>query len=186
MVRSFIAVDLTDENVLRSVAEAQSSLKACKADLKIVDPSNLHFTLKFLGELSMKEVESVKSVLAEVEFKPFQITLRDVGAFPNLKFMRVVWVGVSMGEKDLVTIADSIEEKLRGLGFPAERRRFSPHLTIARVKSQRGHENLLKTIEALRERLFGTQEVSEVKLKKSELTPKGPIYSNIYVCKAQT
>ncbi len=185
MVRSFIAVDLKDEGVIKGIIEMQQSLRDCGADLKLVDPKNLHFTLKFLGELSMKELERVESVIAGIEFNPFKITLHDVGVFPNPNFIRVVWIGVSEGKKDLNKMALAINEKLIRLGFPSERKGFSPHLTIARVRSKNGHVNLLNVMESFRDRLFGSQEVNEVKLKKSDLTPKGPIYTDLYVQKAK-
>ena len=185
LVRSFIAVDLTAGEAVRNIVEAQAALKACGADLKLVEPENLHFTLKFLGELSSKELKDVEDALSEVVFKPFKITLESVGFFPNAKYMRVVWVGVSEGLEALQQVASAVERRIVEKGFPREERGFSPHLTIARVKSSRGREGLLKTVEAWRGRVFGTQEVWEVKLKKSELTPRGPVYTDLYIRKAQ-
>ncbi|MEM2902589.1 MAG: RNA 2',3'-cyclic phosphodiesterase [Candidatus Bathyarchaeia archaeon] len=185
LVRSFIAIDLTVEDAVKRIAEAQAALKACGADLKLVEPENLHFTLKFLGELSSKEVEDVKEALGEVVFKPFKITLENVGFFPNANYIRVVWVGVSEGVEALQKVAAEVERRIVEKGFPRDERGFSPHLTIARVKPSRAREGLLRTVEAWRGRVFGSQEVWEVKLKKSDLTPSGPVYTDLYVRKAQ-
>lgn len=185
MVRSFIAIDLTAEDAVKNIVGAQTALKACGADLKLVEPENLHFTLKFLGELSSMELKEAEEALSGVVFKPFKITLQSMGFFPNAKYVRVVWVGVSEGSEALQRVAADVEREMVGKGFPKDERGFSPHLTIARVKSNRGREELLKTVEAWRGKVFGVQEVWEVKLKKSDLTPAGPIYTDLYVRRAQ-
>jgi 2'-5' RNA ligase len=96
-----------------------------------------------------------------------------------------VWIGVSDGKSGLNEITSIVNEKLIRLGFPSEKRGFSPHLTVARVRSKREHYSLLTTIESFHDRFFGSQEVNEIKLKKSDLTPKGPIYTDLYVRKAK-
>ncbi|MCK4996411.1 MAG: RNA 2',3'-cyclic phosphodiesterase, partial [Thermoplasmatales archaeon] len=96
--------------------------------------------------------------------------------FPNQNYIKVMWIGIENGEQ-IGKIASKIDEKISELGFEKERRRFSAHLTIARVKSAKNKEKLLELIEKYRDIEFGSLKVDTIKLKKSELTPKGPIYT---------
>ena len=106
---------------------------------------------------------------------PFSIKLKGTGVFPNKNYIRIVWIGIKDIEK-LVTIAKNIDEKIAGLGFKKEKRGFSAHLTIGRVKTAKNKDVLLKKIENYSDFDFGIQEVKSIKLTKSDLTPKGPIY----------
>jgi 2'-5' RNA ligase len=116
-----------------------------------------------------------ESVLA---IKPFPITLKGTGVFPNQNYMKVLWIGIT-DEGNIETIARVIDEKLEPLGFKKENRGFSPHLTVGRVKTARNKDQLLKVIENYKAVEFLIQKVQSITLKKSELTPKGPIYTTL-------
>ncbi|RLF38231.1 MAG: RNA 2',3'-cyclic phosphodiesterase [Thermoplasmata archaeon] len=177
MLRSFIAIDVekTDkiEKFWKEVSEAG-------ADLKMVEMENLHITLKFLGSTDEKKIDEIESVMRKSikGMQPFVVKLRGVGFFPNERKIRVIWIGIE-DEGKLAKIAKDMEEGLARIGFSREEKEFSPHLTIARVKSQRKKENLLRIIDKYRRFEFGEIEVSNIRLKKSELTPKGPIYTTL-------
>jgi len=109
---------------------------------------------------------------------PFTITFKDTGVFPNKNYIRVVWIGIHKSDK-LKAIAGNIDESLSKLGFKKEKREFSAHLTIGRVKTARNMELLLKKIEEFSNFDFGKQDIISIKLKKSDLTPKGPIYTTL-------
>jgi 2'-5' RNA ligase len=100
------------------------------------------------------------------------------GVFPDQKYMRVAWIGIKNGEQ-IGKIANKIEEQVSKLGFEKENREFSVHLTIGRVKSAKNKEKLLQVIEKYKDTNFGNYNVDSIKLKKSELTPKGPIYTTL-------
>jgi len=179
-IRSFVAVDVTDSVVLQKIATCRAELSRTGADLRFVESENIHATLRFLGEVSVSVLDQVKNELAQISFQPFVIELTGVGAFPNPRRPNVVWIGMSRGAEELQWIFSQLEPHLRQLGFPADRKGFSPHITIGRVKSGRNRDALFSSIMGMSDLQFGSMTVGSVKLKKSTLTPKGPIYSTIY------
>jgi 2'-5' RNA ligase len=179
MLRSFVAVDI-DEEVRRRLAEVQGRLAATGADLKLVEPENIHVTMKFLGDVPESRLAGLvealeRSVAGEAKFN---IGVKRIGVFPSLSYIRVVWAGVEQGSDELVKIQRKIDGELRSLGFPAERD-FVPHLTIARVRTARMKEQLAAFVKQNAGAEFGVCRVQAVELKHSTLTPKGPIYGTI-------
>ena len=179
-IRSFIAVDLDEPNVRERIISAQRGLDQTRAQLKLVDPSILHLTLRFLGEIPQGTVESVKDAMNGVQFSPFEVEFSGMGAFPNLNRINVVWVGIIRGQEQLNEIFRQLEPKLRQIGLAPDNKGFSPHLTVARVRSAVNKDALADFVSSMREADFGRMPVSVVRLKKSTLTPKGPIYTTIH------
>lgn len=183
LIRSFIAVDL-EENLLEDFRRLQEQLSSSGADLKLVAPGNLHLTLRFLGEIPRSKVEAVIRGLEKIAFKPFRVKFEGVGAFPNLNRPRVLWVGVSEGVEELKALAGRVEEVVLKAGIPRDPKGFTPHLTLARVRSGRNLPSLSRILRELSAVELGAMTVTAVRLKRSVLTPKGPIYSNLYEVKA--
>lgn len=179
MVRSFIAVDIDDDALLNKIIEIQRAITECGADLKVVERENMHLTLRFLGEVGESLIPEIFAIIKEIKFKPIELALKGVGVFPNILFIRVIWVGIAKGEKELSQIASELNVQLRPVKIPSDTRGFSPHLTIARVRSQRNIENVLTYLHEWQDRDFGGFTVNSIKLKKSILTPTGPIYANL-------
>lgn len=178
-MRAFVAVEIADENVLGSIKRLQGEIKV---DAKPVETKNMHFTLLFLGEISDDMAAKVSEQLRTIQFSPFELSFEGVGAFPKPRFPRVIWVGTdSDGADRLVQLAKSVVEKLGALGFRADKP-FKPHVTIFRVKNSTDVTDQLSRYSAAK---FGTLRVSELKLKKSVLTPQGPIYSDLEVIRAR-
>lgn len=180
-LRAFIAVDIEDDRLLDKLLEIQARIMATGADVKIVERENIHVTLRFLGQISKGIADEVISVLKGLKASSFKMKLAGVGAFPNVQKPRVVWVGVSEGAEALKKVYAQLEEGLRRIGFRPEREAFSPHATLARVRSRRGMERLVSTILSLQAEEVGEMVVQRVKLKKSVLTAKGPTYTDLYV-----
>jgi len=182
-MRTFIAIDLNEENV-EKIAGLQSELKKSDADVKWVEPENIHLTLKFLGEISEEQAGQVKNILDKIasDFRPFEVSLTEIGAFPKLDYPRVIWVGIEKGKKETEEIAKNIEDELEKLGFPKEKRPFAAHLTIGRVRTPKNKERLKTVIQTwnLEHRTSNSQIVSSVVLYQSKLTPKGPIYTPLH------
>ena len=178
-IRSFFAFDIEDENVIRRLAEAQSMLANTGADLKLVKPQNIHLTVRFLGNISLPMVDAIYEEMKQVSFAPFEIMLRGLGAFPRLSRPRVVWAGIKKGAAELVNVFEQLEPRLRGLGFKPDTKGFSPHLTIARVRSGRNKVPLAKLVRELENYDFGAVKAECLRLKKSVLTPRGPIYTTL-------
>jgi 2'-5' RNA ligase len=175
--RGFIAIDVT---ATQKILEFEKEIKSTGADVKLVAPENIHITLKFLGDTDEAMVDQIETIIRDAVkgIEPFTIRLQGTGVFPNQKNIRVIWIGIEDGNIP-GTIASTIDEHLALVGFEKEKRGFSSHLTIGRVKTARNKENLIKTMEKYTDIEFGTFIVDSIKLKKSDLTPQGPIYSTI-------
>jgi 2'-5' RNA ligase len=178
-IRSFIAFDIDSESVLKRMAEVQTMLTKTGADLRLVEPKNIHMTLRFLGNITPSTVEKIFEEMKKVQFTPFDVRLHGVGAFPNPRYPRVVWAGITQGADQLRSIFEQLEPKLLGLGFAPDPKGFSPHLTIARVRSGRNRVELAKCLSENENCEFGVIDAKCLKLKRSDLTPRGPIYSTL-------
>ena len=179
-IRSFIAVDLDEPSIRERIVAAQRDLQQTGAQLKIVEPEIMHLTLRFLGEVPQTTVERIKEAMSSVRFAPFEIEFIGLGVFPNPRRINVVWVGIKQGQEQLNDIFHQLEPQLRKLGLPPDDKGFSPHMTIARVKSAVNRDALASYVDKMREQEFGKMAARAVRLKKSTLTPKGPIYTTIH------
>ncbi len=178
-IRSFVAFDIDNELVVRRLSEVQGMLVNTGADLKLVKPQNIHVTMRFLGNISLPMVDLIHEEMKQISFSPFDIELRGLGAFPSLRYARVVWAGIRKGANELVNVFDQLEPRLRRLGFKPDPKGFSPHLTIARVRTGRHKAELIRCVEDLEDYEFGVINADWLRLKKSVLTPKGPIYTTL-------
>ena len=173
-MRVFIAVEISNEKILEKI---QTFQKNVKINAKPTRVDQIHFTLQFLGEIDDEKCQQVQDVLNEISFSQFDISLKNVGGFPNLKNPRVIWVGLEKdGARKLIDLANEIGTKLTKLGFEKDKK-FKPHLTVFRVKKRiESVSSIMKDFETME---FGTETVSKIKLKKSVLSPKGPEYSDL-------
>lgn len=178
-IRSFLAFDIEDQTILRRLTQAQAMLANTGADLKQVKPQNIHLTVRFLGDIHPPMVDAIYEEMKQIIFTPFQIELRGLGAFPKLSYPRVVWAGIRQGADELEDVFEQLEPRLRGLGFKPDSKGFSPHLTIARVRTGRNKIRLAERVRELEDYEFGTVKAECLRLKKSDLTPRGPIYTNL-------
>jgi 2'-5' RNA ligase len=178
LLRSFLAIELP-EFILNRIGEVQKDLKSSRADVRWVNPEKIHLTLKFFGDIEESEIDPiVKSIEEPVRTtSPIFIMVRGMGAFPGLKNPRVIWVGLHDEKKVLVSFQNRIERELEKIGFPPEGRPFQPHLTLGRMKSNRGKDELARGMERHREEEFGHFQVEKVILFMSDLKPTGPIYT---------
>ena len=178
-MRCFISVDIEDQALLDALEEAQRRLETAGADLKRVERENIHITVRFLGDVREGLVGELQRLVSGTVFDPFRVELRGLGVFPSLRRPRVVWVGISDGVEELTDIFRRLERELVGMGFRPESRGFSPHITLARVRSGRNRERLAEELRGRASEFFGGFEIEHIRLKKSVLTPRGPIYTTI-------
>ena len=173
-MRVFIAVEISDADILKKIQRFQENLQI---DVKPTKINQIHFTLQFLGEIDDEKCEKVKDLLRTITFSQFNLSLKEVGGFPNLKNPRIIWIGTDKkGAEKLIKITNEIEMKLTSLGFE-KNKKFKPHLTIFRVKHKIDDISLqMKEYETIE---FGTQIITKIKLKRSILSPKGPEYSDL-------
>ena len=180
IMRTFVAVEISNEQIIDKISKFQSKLKI---NAKPVEPHNLHFTLKFLGEISDLQHEKIKHILEKIEFSRFMIEFKGIGVFPKPTFPRVIWIGTDdVGGTAVIKFAKKIEDSLLTLGFKSDKP-FRPHITIFRIKNKSG--DIMKDLEGYTHLDFGTQEITSFKFKQSTLTPNGPIYSDLLEVKAR-
>ncbi len=172
-MRAFIAVEISDEEILRRIQTFQENLEINARPTKI---NQIHFTLQFLGEIDENECEKVKDVLNKISFSKFQLSLKGVGGFPNLNNPRIIWIGTDKGGQELSEMSKEIGMKLTTLGFKEEKK-FKPHLTIFRIKKK--IDDISSSTKEYDTIEFGSEIISKIKLKKSVLSPKGPEYSDL-------
>lgn len=175
--RGFIAIDIY---ALPRLIEFEKEIEKTGANVKLVEPENVHITLKFLGDTEEEQIDEIERIIKDAvkEINSFHIQLKGAGVFPNQNYIKVIWIGIEHGE-EIATIAHKIDGQFSRLGFKKEKRGFSPHLTVARVKSAKNKEKLLQIIEKYKDVEFGDIEVDSIKIKKSDLTQKGPIYTTL-------
>lgn len=181
MIRAFIAIKITAE-IKEKLRGIQEKLKPAEAHVSWVNPENIHLTLQFLGNIEEKRVPRIVSQLQESvkTVSPFQLQIGYAGAFPNLRYPRVIWVGITDDEDgSLKTLQEDISSRLAKMGFTQEGGRFKPHLTLGRVRSQKNRSNLLRAIEAIINIWVGEVRVNAIYLIQSELKPTGAEYTDI-------
>jgi 2'-5' RNA ligase len=183
-VRCFIAIELP-EGVKRGLRELQAQLKAeSLAPVKWVEPENIHLTLKFLGNVAADRIEEIGLAMAEAAkgTSPFSLEVKELGVFPNPKRVQIVWVGLGGELEKLSRLQQRIESGLAKLGFAPENRRFTPHLTLARLRDRATPQEREKLGQLIAETEFAAAQsftVNSVKLIKSQLTREGPVYTSL-------
>ena len=180
----FIAVDVEEPLLVSRLQSVMSSLASTNVEMKLVEPYNLHITLRFIGEVSPGVASEISRVLSKLSFKSFRIVFKGLGAFPSTFNPRVVWVGVSEGSREMVELRTSIEKLLKSVKIPPDREDFTPHLTLARIKGSRNLSSLVKLLNDMSDYDVGSMIVDRVKFKKSTLTSSGPIYETLLEVKA--
>jgi 2'-5' RNA ligase len=179
-LRIFLAVDIEAPAVVERIVSIQRELAATGADLKPVEPQNLHFTVKFLGELAEPQLRDLIRRLDGLTAPMVTAELRGVGVFPSLSRISVIWVGVDpQASTVLERLSREVDRRLAGLA-PPERRPFKAHLTICRVKSGRNRAQLAEAVRRLGDVEVGSAPLTALKVKQSTLTPKGPIYADLH------
>ncbi len=178
MIRTFIAVELP-ERFIPEIERIESALNT--PGIKLVEPKQVHITLKFLGDISENNVEPIASALSQVNCHPFEAIIKGVGVFPKPAYIRVIWLGA---EGNFETLHSEVERVLAPFKFEKDDK-FSPHATLARVKQLREKASILEKIKKLENIELGTMNVDSISLKKSTLTPKGPMYETLREIKLQ-
>ncbi|MDO8726449.1 MAG: RNA 2',3'-cyclic phosphodiesterase [Candidatus Methanoperedens sp.] len=172
MIRTFIAVELP-EKFLPEIESIGSQIKI--PGVKLVEPGLVHITMKFLGDIHEDKIESIASALSQIKCKPFEASIKGIGVFPKLAYVKVIWLG---GIGDFENLHSEVESVLSGFKFKQEDD-FTPHATIARVKQPVNRTELMEKIKNIGDPDLGKFWVSSIYLKKSTLTPRGPIYETL-------
>lgn len=181
-MRCFISIPFPEET-RKGMLVIQDRLKTSRADVSWTRPEGMHLTLKFLGEVEEKVLPDIENALGKAVsyIKPFSLDLSGVGIFPDKRRPRVVWIGIKGDVEGLVKLQSSIEKEFEKIGFPAEKRGFTPHITLGRIRSPRDVERLLNLIEEEKDISIDGFEILNVHLMRSQLRPTGAIYTELYL-----
>jgi 2'-5' RNA ligase len=176
-IRTFVCIEIP-ESIKERIAELQRHLRQMDSRVSWTKPSNIHLTLKFLGDVPPSRIESVRQATERsvISIAPFEIEIGGAGCFPSPRSPRVLWVGLITLPDSLNRVHKRLEEELFREGFPRELKRFSPHLTLGRVRDPRNSALLAEELEA---RGFEGEkfEAREIIVMRSELKPTGSVYT---------
>jgi len=180
-IRSFIAIEIP-ERIKRDILQIQERLKGTGADVGWTRPEGIHLTLKFLGYVEEERLVEIQKAIEEASrgFSPFCIEVAGIGVFPNIRYPRVLWIGIRERDDMLKNLQDSIEREAERLGFERDNRGFTPHLTLGRVRSQKNRDGLIKALEEFDRIELGSLNVDGISLMKSDLNPRGAVYTEMW------
>ncbi len=176
-LRSFIALPVPG-HVTSHLARLHESVSQAEGKIRWVKAEAMHLTCVFLGDIETEQIDPISEALqrAAAGIPPFVTSLDSVGAFPNFRHPRVVWVGFERGEDEVTALKKRIDEELEPLGFEPEYRRFHPHLTLGRVKGE-GKKGLLEQAAAAWILPYENWITGEIVLFQSVLSRHGPTYT---------
>lgn len=174
MVRAFVALELSGE-IQEQLKSAQDTVRGCHARLTFVDPALIHITVKFLGDIDDRIIPKISAALQSIRFEAFPVTVGRV-TVNNPRHPRTVWSVIEDHDRAR-QLFSLVEDVLEPLGFAKETRPFTPHATVARVRTE--DPSLLACLDTLKDRTYGMCTIAGLKLKKSTLTSKGPIYEDL-------
>jgi 2'-5' RNA ligase len=180
-IRSFLAIGIPGE-ILGEIGRLQERLKReIQGDIRWVRPDGIHLTLKFFGDIPEGAVSDISAVVekAVAGHDPLDLSVSGAGVFPDLRRPRVLWLGMTGDVERLLTLQTTLERDLQRIGFPREERPFRPHLTLARIRSQRALTGLGRALEKRGGCEAGRFVAAGLSLLKSDLTPQGAIYTKL-------
>jgi 2'-5' RNA ligase len=179
-VRTFVAIELPAEVRKRACQLIDSLRRSSETDVRWVTPDQLHWTLKFLGDVDLLEIPEIcrRLTQAVAPLAPFDVRARGAGAFPDALHPRTVWIGMREGLEPMIALHAAVENVLVDLGFRQEQRRFRPHITLGRVRNSAagGPEEFAQRLREFADFDAGISSVFEVAVFSSQPSPKGPIY----------
>ena len=180
-LRLFISVPIDDPDIINPIVSFQDKLEV--RGVKLVNPKLFHFSLHFLGDTDTDFIPKLEHCIANLQQNPFTLTLERTGVFPNLHNIKVIWIGVSKGSQELISLQEQLIEPLKELDFKLDDRSYTPHLTIGRVKflNPGSKRSIQQTIRDHQSSQFGSQVIKHMHLMQSILTPEGPIYKSLFL-----
>jgi RNA 2',3'-cyclic 3'-phosphodiesterase len=179
-MRLFIAIELPD-SIKQGLARVQEQLRRTGVSAGWTRPEGIHLTLKFLGEVPDAKTQEITAEItgAAQGAGKLNLTVEGAGAFPNARNPRVLWIGITGDVEKLAALQAAVEDAMEKAGFEREARRFSPHLTLARIRFPKPRDNWQQVIEGIQDVKLGGFDAGHVSLMKSELTREGAVYTEI-------
>jgi 2'-5' RNA ligase len=179
-VRAFLSIDIEDQSLLSQIRNIQQKLDLTAAKMKIVKSENIHFTLHFFGNTPLTRLDQIQTCLNGVRIDPFEIEVVGVGSFPNKRRPRIIWIGVALNASRIINLKNEINSSLMELDYQPEKREYTPHATIARVRHVNDSKRIEDNLESLANVEIGTMTITKIKMMKSTLTSSGPIYETLW------
>lgn len=179
-MRLFIAIELPPE-IKQGIAKVQEQLRETGANAGWTRPEGIHLTLKFLGEVEELRIDEIRNALAAAvgANDKLSLSIAGAGAFPNGNKPRVLWLGVTGDVEKLGSLQAAVENAMTRLGFEREERKFSPHLTLARIKFPKPRDNWQQKIEGIRDVKLGGFDAGHISIMQSELKREGAVYTEV-------
>ena len=179
IMRTFISLDVNDSNIIDNVLNFYDILSDFHSSIRLVNPNQLHFTLKFLGDVSSDGVKKISNLLSEINTKKFSVTFNSIGVFPNYNTLSIIWMGVDNNSvKFIDSLSNNVNTALCAL-YKFDDIKFIPHVTLCRLKNLKNKSKLVSLLKNNSDLIFGTQEFHNFSLKSSKLTDKGPLYTTL-------
>lgn len=177
-IRAFISIEIHQE-IKTKISAIQEKLKSVETPVSWVRLESIHLTLKFLGYMTEEQIPEIKKcMLISVEgITPFIINIRGCGVFPNLNYPKVIWLGLKDRTDSLSRLQQGLDNCLEKMDFEREKRKFTPHLTLGRVKSLKGKNQLIRAVHLYKDTEVGKIDVDRINLIRSQLNPAGAIYT---------
>ena len=182
-MRCFIAIDITEE-IRTALGNLQDELRnkadVKKSDVKWISPEAIHLTLKFLGEIKDEQLVDICNINEKVasRHESFELDVESVGHFGG-RSARVLWVGAGQNCDNLLQLQEDLEQQLDLAGWPKEGRKFSAHLTLCRIRNSKAGIKLAQMTQEYKDLKLGTMPADSISVYQSQLTPKGPIYTQL-------
>jgi 2'-5' RNA ligase len=178
-MRAFLGIPIA-QDVVPKIVRVQQRLS--EFDIKFVEKDNFHFNIKFFRDIEDAKIDQLKKIVSEAckKLEKFDISISGIGAFPSTNYIKVIWLGVKDGYNEMVALVNMINSGIETLGFEREKQKFIPHLTLGRIRSGRNKEKMIATLKELEDIEIGTTKLDRVVLFQSKLSPKGPIYEEVF------
>jgi 2'-5' RNA ligase len=180
IVRAFLSISIENQSLLSRIQNIQQKLDLTAAKMKITERENIHFTLHFFGDTPLAQLNQIQACLERIVIDPYEIEVAGVGAFPNKLHPRIVWIGVTSNASKILNLKNEIDSSLVELGYKPEKRKYTPHATIARVRHVNDSKRLASNLDSLANEVMGTMTIMKIKMMKSTLTPSGPNYDTLW------
>jgi len=179
-IRAFLSIGIEDQGLLSKIHSIQQRLDKSSAKMKIVKGENIHFTLRFFGDTPRTRLDEIRTSLDEIDFNPFEVEIAKIGSFPSKRRPRIIWIGITLNADKVLKIKNDIDSSLIPLGYKPEKRKYTPHATIARVRFVKDSKRIADNLDHLADEVIGKMTVECVTMMKSTLTPSGPIYESLW------
>jgi RNA 2',3'-cyclic 3'-phosphodiesterase len=184
-IRCFIAIEIEEairDEFARVQQQLQKELRGNESGIKWVPPENIHLTLKFLGNVTDQEIPEICAAVSRAasESSPFSFSVGSCGSFPPNRPARVLWIGITEGQPELKQFAKRVDHWVNKLGFPLEKRAFSGHLTLARIRQPNAGKAVSRVATEITIGTLGQQDLSEITVFQSDLRPGGPVYTPLH------